>query len=176
MTWNNTWLWLALIAALGFGTWGCTESGDDDDDSAGDDDAGDDDAGDDDAGDDDAAADAMVSGTAGRETSTCPPYQDGMGTLCMFLLQTCADLGTEVASGEVASADMSFPTNTVDFDISDVPDGTFQLFGFLDDDDSGCAGGETTGDFFVSGDCVEVVVSGQQDVSGVSITFDAKCP
>ena len=37
-------------------------------------------------------------------------------------------------------------------------------------------GGPTTGDFFVSDTCVEVTVTGQQDVTGADITFDAKCP
>ena len=178
---------LAVLMAMTLGSLalpGCPSDDDDDDndDSAtGDDDVADDDAADDDAADDDAAdddtvaADATVSGSAGREFSTCPPEGNGIGDLCMFLLSNCADLGTEVASTVVPDADMEWPDSRVDFAITGVPDGMWQLYGFLDDDGSGCEGGMTFGDFFLAAECVEVEVVGQQDVTGVQITFDSKC-
>ncbi len=148
-----------------------------DDDDVADDDVADDDTADDDVGDDDTApAEAMVSGIAGREYSTCPPAGNGVGDLCMFLLQDCLDVESAVASTVVLDADMSWPTNTIDFAIEGVADGSWQLFGFLDDDGAGCDAGPTSGDFFVSGNCVEVVVVDQQDVTDVAIVFDSKCP
>jgi hypothetical protein len=125
--------------------------------------------------DSDAEGDAQVSGSASRDYSTCPPYQDGIGDLCVFLLDDCEDIDSDVASATVTNADMSFPTNTVAFTIEGVPDGTFQLYGFLDDDASGCAGGATTGDFWMNG-CLEVTVADQQDVTGANIQFASKCP
>ncbi|MBU1072666.1 hypothetical protein KKG45_05405, partial [bacterium] len=74
----------------------------------------------------------------------------------------------------VASADMSYPTNLIAFDITEVADGTYQAYGYLDDDGTG-DGGATAGDF-ENTVCVEVTVSDQEDVTGVSITFDSKCP
>jgi len=156
---------------------GCPgDDDDDDDDSAStDDDVADDDVADDDVGDDDTvAADATVSGTASREFQTCPPAGDGVGDLCVFLLATCEDLGTAVASAVVSDADLSWPDNTIPFEITGVADGVWQAWGFLDDDGSGCDGGPTTGDFFLSGGCVEVEVVGQADVTGVEIVFNAK--
>jgi hypothetical protein len=127
--------------------------------------------------DSDTPAEASVSGTAGRDISTCPPWQDGIGDLCVFLLDECGDVDTEVVSVTVADADMSWPTNTVPFTIEGVPDGTFQVYGFLDDDGTGCAGGATEGDFWVDSDsCAEVTVTGQEDVTGVALTFASKCP
>ena len=156
---------------------GCTapsHEGDDDDndDSA----TGDDDAADDDAADDDTvAAEAMVSGRAGREFSTCPPAGNGVGDLCLYLLTDCADPFSDVASTVVPDADMSWPDNLVDFTIEGVPDGVWQLYGFLDDDGSGCEGGVSNGDFYLADECVEVEVVDQQDVTGVLIKFNSKC-
>ena len=116
------------------------------------------------------------SSDAGREFSTCPPNQDGMGALCMFLLADCEDLGSAVSSQTIADADMSWPTNVVDWEMTGVPDGTWQLWGFLDDDSSGCEGDVTYGDFYLAGGCIEVTVTNQEDVTGVNVMFDSKCP
>ena len=156
--------------------------GDDDDATADDDDATADDddatADDDDAtaGDDDdtVAANAVISGMANREFSTCPPSGDGIGTLCVSLQGTCDDFGTEVASAEVTGADMSWPTNEVPYELTGIPDGTWQLYAWLDDDEAGCAGGAGSGDFIVLGLCMEVEVTGQQDVTGLAVTFNTK--
>jgi hypothetical protein len=172
-------LCLAFAALLPLAMVACPATTDDDDSADDDDDdAADDDAADDDASDDDTEpADAAVSGSVDREISTCPPNQDGLGDLCMFLLADCADSTNDaVATGHVANADMSFPTNAVDFTIEGLADGTYQLTGFLDDDSSGCDGAVTYGDFYMDGVCVEVEIVGQQDVTGVTMTFTSKCP
>jgi len=155
------------------------ETDDDDDDSGvGDDDATADDddatADDDDDDDDTVAANAVISGVANREFSTCPPSGDGFGNLCVSLQGTCDDFGTEVASFSVADADMSWPTNEVAFELTGVPDGTWQLYAWLDDDAGGCEGGGGAGDFIVLGLCVEVEVAGQADVTDLAITFNTK--
>ncbi len=69
---------------------------------------------------------------------------------------------------------MSYPTNTVPFTITDVPDGTYQLYGLLDDDMTGCDD-VTTGDFY-SSTCLSVTVAGCTDVTGLVLTFTSKCP
>jgi len=116
-----------------------------------------------------------VSGTVGRETATCPPLYGGIGTLCVHILATCGDMSSEVASTTVPSADMSWPYNTIDFTVTDVPGGSHQIFAYLDDDDSGCDGTLTSGDFFLGDMCVPVTVDGA-DVTGVTITFNNKQP
>ena len=121
-------------------------------------------------------AEAMVSGEAGREFSTCPPNQDGIGTLCFFLLETCDDLSSAVSSMAVEDANMSWPQDMIPFELGEVPDGTWQLWGFLDDDSSGCEGDVTYGDFYLATGCVEVTVTDQADVTGLQVIFDSKCP
>jgi hypothetical protein len=119
-------------------------------------------------------ATASVSGQATRTLSTCPPMKGGKGTLCLEFRTKCDDASTKVAGGTVADADMSWPTNEIQFKIDRVPDGALQLYGFLDDDESGCTGGLTTGDIYYVAGCVAVTVSGGQDVTGVTLTFDGK--
>jgi hypothetical protein len=117
-----------------------------------------------------------VSGTVAREaSSTCPPLSDGVGPLCVHILGTCGDMSSEVASLTIPSADMSWPTNTVEFTVTDVPDGSHQIFAYHDDDASGCDGTLTSGDFFLGDMCVPVTVDGA-DVTGISITFNNKQP
>ncbi len=114
-----------------------------------------------------------VSGTVGRDYATCPPIYGGIGTLCVHILGTCGDMTSEVASTTVPNADMSWPTNTVNFTVPDVPDGSWQLFTYHDDDESGCNGTLTTGDFYSGDMCVAVTVDGA-DVTGVAVTFNNK--
>ncbi|MBW2261628.1 MAG: hypothetical protein JRG91_06605 [Deltaproteobacteria bacterium] len=116
-----------------------------------------------------------VSGTVGRDYATCPPLYGGIGTLCLHMLTDCTDISTEVASATVPSADMSWPTNTIDFTITDVPSGSLQLLAYHDDDESGCNGTLTSGDFYSGDMCVAVTVDGA-DVTGVNITFNNKSP
>jgi cysteine-rich repeat protein len=117
---------------------------------------------------------ASVSGTAARGTGTCPDAIGSIGTLCLSLRSDCATPSTEVVSTTVANADMNGPvgfSNPVPFTITDVPDGTYQLFSILDKDSSGCDAA-TTDDLELAAGCVQVVVSGGTDVTGVTIVFD----
>lgn len=164
---RTPWIVLSLLLCGGLLALGCPTV--DDDDAADDDDA----TGDDD--DDVTPGTAMVSGVVDREINTCPPVNGGSGTLCMFLLSDCSDLGTAVAAGTVANADMGLPNYVVYWEVGEVPDGTWQLYGFLDDDDSGCEGDITAGDFYLASGCLEVTVAGQEDVEDVHVTFDGKC-
>jgi hypothetical protein len=177
---------LALLMSLllvGLALPACDGEADDDDDSGtGDDDdvADDDDATADDddatAGDDDdaTAKDATISGVIVREFSTCPPSGDGIGTLCVSLQGSCDDFGTEVASFELADADMSWPTNEIAYELTELADGVWQLYSWLDEDGAGCDGGADTGDFIVLGLCLEVEVAGQADVTDFDVTFNTK--
>jgi hypothetical protein len=116
---------------------------------------------------------ASVSGEVDRTISTCPPMKGGIGTLCVELRTKCTGASTKVASATVANADMSFPTNKIPFKIEKVPDGTLYLYGLLDDDESGCST-LTTGDIYYVAGCVAVTVTGGKDVTGVTLTLDAK--
>jgi len=122
---------------------------------------------------------ATVSGTARRTSATCPPTLDFMGTVCVSVRSSCADANSEVASATVANADLSLPreqdmSKKADWEVKDVPDGTWQIYGMLDDDGSGC--GDLTKDDVYLTSCVEVTVTNGQDVTGVELKFDAKKP
>jgi hypothetical protein len=58
--------------------------------------------------------------------------------------------------------------------MTDIPDGTFELYVYLDDDESGCDSGPNTYDFLPT-DCADITVVDQEDVTGVSIHFTFKC-
>jgi len=179
---NARWTWSArqttLALFLGLAACGDKDTEDSADEPAGTGGTSADDTGEtgDSGGEGPGPAEALVSGEAGREFSTCPPNQDGKGTLCFFLLETCYDLSSAVSTMALEDADMSWPTNTVAFELSEVPDGTWQLWGFLDDDSSGCDGDITYGDFYLEDGCLEVTVTDQADVTGIEVTFDSKCP
>jgi hypothetical protein len=116
-----------------------------------------------------------VSGTVGRTFDTCPPVGDASGTLCLSFRTDCADAGTEVVAAEVASIDIFSPGSTVSWSTEAVvPNGSYQLHAFLDDDGSGCAA-PTTGDMICGDGCVAVEVAGA-DVTGVTISFTTKQP
>ncbi|MBW2276416.1 MAG: hypothetical protein JRF63_02925 [Deltaproteobacteria bacterium] len=118
---------------------------------------------------------ASVNGVVTRADTTCPPSEDGIGNLCMYLLDDCDDLSSAVATELMPETDMAAPDAAIAFTIQSVPDGTYQLYGFLDDDQSGCTGGTTTGDLWPA-DCIEITVSDQQDVSGADLLLVSKCP
>ena len=114
-----------------------------------------------------------VSGTVGRTIGTCPPVDDGIGTVCLSIRTTCDDPGTEVASAELPAVDMSYPTLTSIFEILNVPNGILKLFGFMDDDNGGCAEGIEIGDFHLGASgCIDVTVDGA-DVTGLMLTFNS---
>ena len=117
---------------------------------------------------------ATVSGSANRTIGTCPPHDDGFGDLCVSLRGTCDQPATEVANTVTADQSMAGPESSyVDFELTGVPDGTWHIYALFDDDESGCDA-LTTGDFHLAAGCVEVTVTGGQDVSNVEITFDQR--
>lgn len=116
--------------------------------------------------------DAVVAGSASRTIDTCPPTGDFTGTLCLFLLSTCDDLTSAVATAEIADAYLYMPSDSVDWEIAQVPDGSWQLWGFLDDDASGCDA-PTTND--LASECQAVEVLDGQDVSGLTVELVSKC-
>jgi len=138
---------------------------------------------DDDAADDDSAAtddddfvpgDAEIYGTVTRDVSTCPPLYDGIGTLCVSAMSVCEDFDTEISANMIGTADMSSFETVVPFYLGGLPDGTWQLLAFLDDDQSGCILGVDRGDFALQQRCIEVEIVDQQDIEGLEIVFDDK--
>jgi hypothetical protein len=157
-------------------------SGDDGSDGGSDDGSGDDgsdDGGSDDGGTSDGGTTGGtvygVSGGAGRTSGTCPDAYGSIGTLCVSLRTDCADAGTTVSSTEVADADMTgpleMPFDPVAFELPGATDGTYQLFGFLDKDATGCDAGPNTGDLALAAGCIEVVIAGA-DVTDADLAFD----
>ncbi len=116
-----------------------------------------------------------VSGTVSRDYATCPPLGDGSGPLCLSFRTSCTDAGSEVVAATVPSVALSMPSTPATWSASDIPDGSYQLYAYLDDDASGCDGTLTSGDFFSGDGCVAVEVAGA-DVTGVTIFFNNKQP
>ena len=118
--------------------------------------------------------DALVSGSSYRTWDTCPPTSDFVGTFCLVLAGTCEDVPGAVASAEVPDADFgNAKSDVVEWEIAQVPDGTWQLWGFLDDDATGCTE-PTEGD--LASDCQEVVVTAGADVTSLVLELVTKCP
>jgi hypothetical protein len=104
---------------------------------------------------------------------TCPQGYGSKGTLCLSLRTDCANASTQVASASIPNVDCTMPTTTGDvpFKIEKVPDGDLKLHAFLDKDASGCDA-PTTNDLYLKV-CIDVKVSGGQDVTGVKLLLDA---
>ena len=117
-------------------------------------------------------AKANVSGNATRQLATCPPPA-ATGTLCLSLRTACATASTEVAKATVANAAMPTPGVKVPFTIPGAPNGSLFLWAILDADGSGCTA-LTTGDLYLSANCVSVTVTGGANVTGVKVDFDLK--
>ena len=113
-----------------------------------------------------------VSGTANRTYDTCPPTGDFQGTLCLFLAAECEDIGGAAATAEVQDADMYMPTDIVDWAITGVANGSWQLWAFLDDDASGCT--EPSYNDLTS-ECQAVEVVEDADVPDLSVSLVSKC-
>lgn len=170
---------LALLLAAACDE-GRGSSSDDDDDGSSDSDS-DSDVDSDSDSDSDSDGDATISGTITRDASTCPPGPGewATGNLCLSLRTDCDDEDSSVLEQTTANwplgVDMWLPYDPEPFEMTGVPDGTFELYVFLDDDLSGCDDGPNTYDFLPS-DCASVTVADQEDVTGVSINFLTKCP
>jgi hypothetical protein len=105
--------------------------------------------------------------------------EDGIGDLYVGLLAECAQDAASVGDGDqIVGADLSAPGATVMYEILNVPDGTFYVVGFLDDDQN-AADGMPDRDDIVTADglgpgCVEVTVTGGNSVvapSPVELNF-----
>ncbi len=116
-----------------------------------------------------------VSGTVSRDYATCPPLGDGSGPLCLSFRTSCTDVGSEVVAVTTASVALSMPSTPASWSAPDIPNGSYQLYAYLDDDMSGCDGTLTSGDFFSGDGCVAVEVAGA-DVTGVVLYFNNKQP
>lgn len=125
-----------------------------------------------DSGDTTPVGTATVSGSANRTYDTCPPTGDFMGTLCVFLAAECGDIAGAVANATMTDSDMYLPTDTVSWEVTEVADGSFQLWAFLDDDDSGC---DATSENDLASECQAVEVLDGADVSGLSVELVSKC-
>ncbi len=123
-------------------------------------------------GDTTPTGEAVVSGNSVRTVDTCPPSGDLLGTLCVFLAADCEDIGGVVASVEVGDANMYWFDDYVDWEITGVADGSWQIWAFLDDDESGCS--EMSENDLYS-ECQVVDVVDQADVAGLSLELVSKC-
>jgi hypothetical protein len=92
---------------------------------------------------------------------------DGIGDLYVGLLAECAQDAPTVGDGDqIVGADLSAPGATVMYEIPNVPDGTFYVVAFLDDNQNAdpVDGGPDMGDIVTAEGfgpgCVEVTVSG----------------
>lgn len=119
-------------------------------------------------------ATANVSGTVVRPYSTCPPVADGVGTLCLSFRTDCTDPTSEEHGASIPSVNLGYPETPASWSTPDVPEGSWQLDAYLDDDESGCGGTLTSGDFYSGDGCVAVSVTGGTDVTGVTINLTNK--
>jgi hypothetical protein len=117
---------------------------------------------------------ANVSGTVVRPYATCPPVAGGMGPLCLSFRTTCTDAASEGHGASVPNVNLMMPETPTTWETPDVPAGSWQLYAYLDDDDSGCDGTLTTGDFYSGDGCVAVDVTAGTDVTGVAINLTNK--
>ena len=116
-----------------------------------------------------------VSGSASRDVATCPPLGDASGTLCLSFRTSCTDAGSEVVAAAVPSVALTMPGTVGNWTATDIPAGSYQLYAYLDDDESGCDGTLTSGDMFSGDGCVAVDVV-DADVTGVTLFFNNKQP
>lgn len=122
---------------------------------------------------------------SGVVTRTIPPRPDlggdGKGSVLLFLSRACAtasggDSGV-VAERVLENVDLSQDGQQILFEIADVPDGTYQLSAFLQEDPAAADGWKypVKGDIVMFGAiaprCVETVVSGN-DVQGVVLDLN----
>ncbi len=123
-------------------------------------------------GDTTPVGEALVSGNSVRTMDTCPPTGDLLGTLCVFLATDCEDIAGAAATAEVTDANMYWFDDYVDWEITGVADGSWQVWAFLDDDESGCS--EMSNNDLYS-QCQTVDVVDQVDVSGLTLELVSKC-
>jgi len=146
-------------------------------------------------GDDDPSTSGAAESSGGEEPPSAGPTvsgyvsrsvdiagdNDGIGDIYLGLIVECADGATTVASITLSGADLSQPGALVPFTAENVPDGTYYLTGFFDDnvntdptdprpDLNDLAAAENFGP-----KCTEVVVAGA-DVDNAVVTFNFVVP
>jgi len=140
-------------------------------------------------GDADGGTSIVLSGVA-RRSAELAPGGDGVGTLCLAVVESCPtpdDLAvtTVVGGPSVAGADLAAPGASVpfafDLDASALPDGAYVLFGALREGGGGCDGDLLAGDLVSvmllgGAACPEVVVSGPGEVSDLELYLNAVVP
>jgi hypothetical protein len=94
---------------------------------------------------------------------------DGIGDIYVGLLAECAqDAATVGDAAVIMDADLSAPGATVMYEITSVPDGTFYVVAFMDDNGNAVDGNPDMGDIVTAEGlgpgCVEVTVAGAADV------------
>lgn len=162
------------------------ETGDSNDDDDPPDTSGDEDPGSttDEPDPDSSDSDPMTSSSGGSETSgsglgtvrgavirSAEPAagNDGIGDIYVGMLAECAQDAAEVGDAAVVmDADLSAPGSTAMYEITNVPDGTFYVVAFMDDNDNSVDGNPDMGDIVTAEGlgpgCVEVTVAGAADV------------
>ena len=130
-----------------------------------------------------------VSGAASRSASP-PEGGDGIGTLCVGVVERCPSLGKlrprVIAGASVEGADTSGDSAEVAFEI-DVPGGslepgvTYWVNGYLSESGAKCEGGPARGDpvtfsFFGSRPCPSFVHRTGEDVSGLKVDLNWSKP
>ena len=124
---------------------------------------------------------ATVSGNFSRSVDP-GGSNDGVGDAYLGLLVACNQNAESIASTTVLDADLSMDGAIVPFAIEDVPDGTYYLTGFFDDNqntdplDPGPDLNDLASAMGLGPQCTEVTVTGGADVTGVVLTFNFVVP
>ena len=108
--------------------------------------------------------------------------QDAIGDIYLGLLVSCDQGAESVASTMIADGDLSANGASIDYMITGVPDGSYYLAGFMDDNGNADAmdpdadmGDLASAEGFGPG-CTEVTVADGMDEMGVDIDFNLVVP
>lgn len=126
---------------------------------------------------------ATVSGTIFRAAATAPGIgQDAIGDIYLGLLIECTQDAASVASTVVIDGDLSNTDVGVPYTIEEVPDGTYFLAGFMDDnddtdpDDPDAGLGDLAAAEGFGPACTQVDVVAGAPVMGADLTFNLVVP
>jgi hypothetical protein len=105
---------------------------------------------------------------------------DGIGDLYVGLLAECSQDAAQVGSAMVMNADLSAAGSNVMYEILDVPDGTFFVVAFMDDNGNAADGMPDMGDLVTADGlgpgCVEVTVAGADVVAPEAVNLNFLYP
>jgi hypothetical protein len=128
----------------------------------------------------------VLSGVA-RRSAELAAGGDGVGTLCAEVISECPtpdNLPTNsVVSGlSLPNADLASNTDSVSFrfeiEQNELPNGSYQLFGFLREDGGTCEGGPASGDLISvmllgGAACPEFEIVGPGEIDGLELYLNA---